>query len=84
MAILYISDGVFHGFQLVTIHQDLSCLVVIAVELAKSDYLACGHLKIAGRQLFFRVRNLNGRENGFADLYQFLILVTFVYAHIIR
>lgn len=56
MDIFYISESVFHGLKLVTVHLELSYLVLIVVELTKSEFIASTHLKIDGSRFLVCVR----------------------------
>lgn len=58
--------------------------MIIAVGLVQIDFLAGGHVKVAGRQLVFRVFNCNYIDGGFDDLYDVVLVVVVFDAQIRR
>lgn len=84
MAIFDILEVLFHGFQLVKVHLDLFYLVLIAVELSKSAFLAIGRLKAVGRLFVVFIRNLNAINGSLTDVYHFFIFKIFVNARLRR
>lgn len=79
MTIVDIKEGVFDVFQLVKVYLNLFYLVLIAVKLAKSDFPAIFHLKVAGSRFVVQDLNLHGRDDVFAGLYHFFIVFIFIF-----
>lgn len=84
MSIFDIPESLFHRFQLVAVHLDLFNILLIAVELVQSYFLAGGHLRVAGLQFDVQVCNLNGKDGSFVDIYHVFIIFIVVNSRIIR
>lgn len=48
MCLFYILERLLHSFQLVALHLQQLCVVLITVELVQSDLLASGHVNDSG------------------------------------